>query len=99
PDRPAILAAPDHVVAPRGTPALERGREKAAGLMANEAWNRRRTAAKKYQPNRVRLLLVAEAPPAEESLYFYFEDHGSREALFDEVCAVLFEETAAGNKE
>jgi hypothetical protein len=59
--------------------------------MANEAWNHRRTAAKKYQPKRVRLLLVAESPPAGNERYFYFEDADSRDPLFEEVCAVLFE--------
>ena len=58
--------------------------------MTNPAWNRRRTAAKKYQPKRVRLLIVAESPPADEELYFYFEG-AEHDPLFEEVAAVLFE--------
>jgi hypothetical protein len=34
----------------------------------------RQAAAAKYRPEKVRLLLVAEAPPGDESRYFYFED-------------------------
>lgn len=60
--------------------------------MSNPAWTRRRTAARKYQPNRVRLLLVAESPPGDESLYFYFEDPHSGDPLFREVCEVLLEQ-------
>jgi hypothetical protein len=60
--------------------------------MSNPAWTRRRTAARKYQPNRIRLLLVAESPPPDEAGYFYFEDGASSDALFEELCGVLFEE-------
>lgn len=66
--------------------------------MAKEAWNRRRMAARPWRPARVRLLLVAEAPPADETRYFYFEEPGSREALFDEVAAVIFEAAPEGAK-
>jgi len=64
----------------------------------NEAWNRRKAAARKYQPKRIRLLLVAESPPADESRYFYFEDAESAEPLFEEVCGVLFEDTPRPDK-
>lgn len=56
----------------------------------NEAWSRRREAARKYQPKRIRLLLVAEAPPSDDR-YFYFEDVKTADVLFEEVCGVLFE--------
>jgi hypothetical protein len=56
-----------------------------------EAWNRRKEAARKYQPKRVRLLLVAESPPPDLERYFYFEDGKSVDELFEEVCFVLFE--------
>jgi hypothetical protein len=66
--------------------------------MTNPAWARRRTAARKYQPTRTRLLLVAGSPPDDEQRYFYFEDADSNEPLFDEVCAVLFEGEPSGDK-
>jgi hypothetical protein len=58
----------------------------------NDAWDRRRKAAWTYQPKRIRLLLVAESPPADEARYFYFENPESVDPLFEEVCGVLFEE-------
>lgn len=61
-----------------------------------ESWTRRRLAARPYQPKRIRLLLVAESPPADGS-YFYFDD-GKLDALFEEVCTVLFEEKPAGDR-
>jgi len=59
--------------------------------MTNPSWTRRRTASRKYQPARTHLLLVTMSPPEDESRYFYFEDAGSNDPLFDEVCAVLCE--------
>src|SRR5438552_1848892 len=66
--------------------------------MANEAWNRRREAARKYRPNRIRLLLVAESPPQAEDRYFYFEDVRAADHLFEAVCEVLFEDKPRGDK-
>ena len=66
--------------------------------MANEAWNRRREAARKYKPNRIRLLLVAESPPQSKDGYFYFEDGASVDDLFEAVCEVLFEEKGRSDK-
>ncbi|GAB5496378.1 MAG: hypothetical protein Phyf2KO_14580 [Phycisphaerales bacterium] len=43
---------------------------------------KRREAAAKYKPDRVRLLLVAEAPPCAEDRYFYFEDVDRHDWLF-----------------
>ena len=60
--------------------------------MTNKAWARRKAAAQKYQPKRIRLLLIAESPPADESRYFYFEEVKTADFLFEEVCGVLFEE-------
>jgi hypothetical protein len=65
---------------------------------SKEAWARRKTAARKYQPNRVRLLLVAESPPDDEDRYFYLEDVETADCLFEEVCGVLFEEKPQHNK-
>jgi len=42
----------------------------------------RTTAAAKYRPAHVRLLLVAEAPPCTPDRYFYFEDVGRHDWLF-----------------
>jgi len=58
--------------------------------MTNTAWMRRKMAARKYQPKRIRLLLIAESPPADEARYFYFEDVDTADYLFEEVCGVLF---------
>jgi hypothetical protein len=57
------------------------------------AARRRVEAATRYQPNRVELLLVAEAPPAATERYFYFEDVPDQDSLFRHVIrAVLSEE-------
>jgi hypothetical protein len=42
----------------------------------------RAQAAVKYRPERVRLLLVAEAPPDSEDRYFYFEHVREQDSLF-----------------
>ncbi len=42
----------------------------------------RRLAAKKYQPERIRLLLIAEAPPRADDRYFYFEKVSKQDSLF-----------------
>ena len=62
-----------------------------------QAWARRKAAAHVYQPKRVRLLLVAESPPADENGYFYFADASPSDPLFEEVCGVLFEAKPADN--
>jgi len=67
-------------------------------MTLDPAWRRRREAAIKYRPKRIRLLLVAESPPAESDRYFYFEGAGAHEPLFDGVCEVLFEERPQGDK-
>jgi hypothetical protein len=46
-------------------------------------------AAKQYKPDRVRVLLVAEAPPAADDRYFYFEEVTSNDWLFLGVAEVL----------
>lgn len=50
---------------------------------------RRKRAAEKYKPDRVRVLLVAEAPPASDDRYFYFDDVTSHDWLFRGVVEVL----------
>jgi hypothetical protein len=42
----------------------------------------RRQAAKKYQPSKVKLLIVAEAPPCATDRYFYFENVDRHDWLF-----------------
>jgi hypothetical protein len=52
----------------------------------------REAAARKYIPKRVDLLLVAEAPPAADDRYFYFEHVHSDDWLFLGVAEVLLGE-------
>jgi hypothetical protein len=61
-------------------------------VQPNPAWNRRKMAAQKFRPKRIRVLLVAESPPADLERYFYFEEPGSADPLFEQICEVLFEE-------
>lgn len=42
----------------------------------------RHAAAEKYRPKKVRLLLVAEAPPCDTDRYFYFEKVDTHDWLF-----------------
>ena len=53
----------------------------------------RDAAQAKYRPARVRLLLVAEAPPCTVDRYFYFEDVREQDALFRYVYRGIFGET------
>jgi|SRR5688572_3334420 len=46
------------------------------------ALENRRLAAKKYQPEKIKLLLIAEAPPRSEDRYFYFENVSEQDSLF-----------------
>jgi hypothetical protein len=52
--------------------------------------DRRRAAADRYRPQRVRLLLVAHAPPHNTERYFYYEDVREKDDLFRYVVAGLF---------
>jgi hypothetical protein len=63
----------------------------------NPGWLRRQAAARKYQPKRIRLLLLAEAPPDEER-FFYFEAEDTADPLFTQVGEVLFETPPVGEK-
>lgn len=49
-----------------------------------------REAAEKYRPERVRLLLVAHAPPDRVERYFYFEQVREKDDLFRYVVQGLF---------
>jgi hypothetical protein len=54
---------------------------------------RRARAARKYRPDQIKTLLVAEAPPASPERYFYFEDVPTQDSLFRNVAKVLLGET------
>ncbi len=49
---------------------------------ADHVLEARRLAAKKYQPENILLLLVAEAPPGANDRYFYFETVNKQDSLF-----------------
>lgn len=51
---------------------------------------RRRDSAERFRPSTVDCLFVAEAPPADESRYFYFEDFSTGDSLYLEVSKALF---------
>jgi hypothetical protein len=51
-----------------------------------QAFARRREAAARYRPEKVKLLVVAEAPPDELTRYFYFEDVTEHDDLFRYIC-------------
>ena len=57
------------------------------------ARGRRAEAAARYQPNRVELLLVAEAPPSALDRYFYFDDVREQDALFRYVAKAVIGKT------
>jgi hypothetical protein len=50
---------------------------------------RREQAAQEYEPERVDLLLVAEAPPTAPDRYFYLPDVREQDSLFRYVCRAL----------
>lgn len=53
---------------------------------ANVSRKRRDAAQTKYKPAKVKLLLVAEAPPCTTDRHFYFEDVMEQDSLFRYVC-------------
>ncbi len=57
---------------------------------------RRESAARKYLPERIDLLLVAEAPPVADDRYFYFEDVRTNDWLFRGVTEALLGQNASG---
>jgi hypothetical protein len=58
-------------------------------MTAAEARQRRAAAAKQYQPDKVRLLLVAQAPPDADDRYFYFPNVVKHDWLFRAVVRAL----------
>jgi hypothetical protein len=55
--------------------------------------DRRRAAAGRYRPERIRLLLVAEAPPRDPGRYFYFPDVAAHDSLFLYVVKGIYGQT------
>src|SRR5262245_28212684 len=62
----------------------------------SEAWTRRTMAAATHRPTKIKLLIVADAPAADDR-YFYF-DRGAEDPLFSAVAEVLFEAPDAGDR-
>ena len=75
------------------------GRGPNAGQAALRARRRRYRAARRYRPENVQLLLVAEAPPASLDRYFYFPDVRAHDSLFRHVASeILRREPSRENK-
>ncbi|MBE5513769.1 Uncharacterised protein [Mycobacteroides abscessus subsp. abscessus] len=60
---------------------------------AVEVRQRRAAAAERYRPDRVRLLLVAQAPPDADDRYFYFTDVATQDSLFRSVARAILPHT------
>lgn len=60
---------------------------------AAEVRRRRAAAAERYRPDRVRLLLVAQAPPDAADRYFYFTDVQTQDTLFRSVARAILPNT------
>ncbi|WP_234787337.1 hypothetical protein [Mycolicibacter sinensis] len=63
-------------------------------VAAAEVRQRRAAAAERYRPETVRLLLVAQAPPAADDRYFYFPDVATQDTLFRSVARIILPHTA-----
>lgn len=50
----------------------------------------RQQARESYRPSDIRWLLVAEAPPCDESRFFYFADVSDHDSLYIETMDVIF---------
>jgi len=62
------------------------------------ARRRRQAAAARWRPNRIRLLLVVEAPPSALDRYFYFEDVRTHDSLFRHVVEAVLGEKPTRDK-
>lgn len=63
------------------------------GTATAEVRERRAAAAKRYQPDKVRLLLVAQAPPDADDRYFYFTGVPTQDTLFRSVARAILPHT------
>jgi hypothetical protein len=62
------------------------------------ARRRRQSAARRWQPEHIDLLLVVEAPPSALDRYFYFEDVPAHDSLFRHVVEGLLGEKPTRDK-
>jgi hypothetical protein len=74
---------------PRSRPVPSRQAGPNAAQAARLARARRDRAARRFRPETVKLLLVAEAPPASLDRYFYFPDVRAHDSLFRHVASEL----------
>ena len=65
---------------------------------AGTARRRRAAAAQRWRPDRIDLLLVAEAPPSALDRYFYFEDVPTQDSLFRHVVEAVLGEKPTRDK-
>lgn len=65
---------------------------------AEGARRRRGSAARRWRPDRVELLFVAEAPPSALDRYFYFEDVPAHDSLFRYVVEAVLGEKPTRDK-
>ena len=65
---------------------------------ADVARRRRAAAARRWRPDRINLLLVAEAPPSALDRYFYFEDVPTHDSLFRHVVEAVLGEKPTRDK-
>jgi len=63
--------------------------------MDQERINKIKEARKKYLPDKIKCLFIAEAPPSASDRFFYFEDVGEQDSLYLEMMKVLFKEKPA----
>lgn len=56
-------------------------------------------AANKYKPSQIRLLFIAEAPPAAPDRYFYFEHVHLQDSLWVETMSALYPDFGSTNVE
>lgn len=91
-------ARPPTAPSPRGTRSVKTRAHRSVAS-ADTARRRRERAARKYKPARVKLLLIAEAPPSALDRYFYFDDVRAQDSLFRYVArSILGVEPTRENK-
>lgn len=75
---------------PAPSPATSAASSPGSAAAVRQITAARQAAAAKYMPARIRLLLVAEAPPCTPERYFYFEHADQHDWLFRYVWEGLF---------
>ena len=87
------------VYAVRNEPTVDAAPANRAPQQHAEAHERRASAAPRYRPATIKLLLVAEAPPSALDRYFYFHDVDTHDSLFRHVArSILHVEPTRANK-